>query len=415
MDEEKVNKLRKFNFRKVKRTRAPSDRLIILGRNYDANKTIYVKIKSDFNILRIHEQIIKKLSIDRNTKFLFSQIHGYERRLNPSMKIVDRKFIESKIRDLYETVRSFEEKNTLHEYIFKTKPFIDAYRDMGSLPVVFSSDKDIIENEQPIKENRLRIILSYLNIAKNYHRIEISYNWGDKPRCSTCGSTSIEEDSNGNIICYTCYSEDVVVVNLPMYRGSINVGRGGKNDYDDRENFKKALKKFQGKQIPKFDKDSLMYKLDEYFGQRNLPLSEDVKTMPLDSRGRRGNTTKGMIQNALKKIGEPDYYSEINLICYLYWGWDILDISHIFEKMLSDYDIFNGIYVTIRDKGKSSALNTEITLYCLLRHNDIECNRKDFKIVRTESIYRGYVQKIEKIFEIADAKYGDWEFYHSWW
>nr|QBK93756.1 MAG: late transcription factor 3-like protein [Pithovirus LCPAC406] len=412
----KINILRGFTFRKPRTGKAStSTKLVALSKNIVDTKLIHVKIKSDFNILHIHARIIKKLSVHLDTKGISDQIAECEKQLIVPMSIVDKMFIRSRLNDLREEIVHIRENVSLQEYIFRTRKYVDAYKKMGALSISFCENTSVSEVEQPIASDRLDIILSYLEIAKNYHNIEISYEWGNKPRCSSCGSTDIDESSAGNIICYTCSAEDEVVLNLPMYRGGNNMSRGGKNDYDDRENFKKALKKFQGKQTPKFDKDTLFSNLDTYFAQRNLPLGEEIRTMPLDSRGRRGDTTKGKIQNALKKIKEPELYSEINLICSIYWGWEIPDISNLVEKMLADYDIFNSIYVTIRDKNKSSALNTEMTLYCLLRHNNFECNRGDFKIVCTTSIYRGYIQKMAMIFKIANEKHGGWIFDHSWW
>nr|QBK92660.1 MAG: late transcription factor 3-like protein [Pithovirus LCPAC401] len=412
----KIDTLRKFTFRKPETNKiSTSTKLVALSRNIVDTKLIRVKIKSDFNILHIHTRIIKKLSVHLDTKEISDQITECEKQLTVPMSIVDKTFIKSRLNSLREKIVHIEENGSLQEYIFRTKQYVDAYKKMGALPISFCENTPISEVEQPITSGRLDIILSYLEVAKDYHSIEISYEWGNKPRCDSCGSTDIDESFGGNIICYTCSAEDEVVLNLPMYRGGTSMTRGGKNDYDDRENFKKALKKFQGKQIPKFDIDILFSKLDTYFAQRNLPLGGDVRNMPLDSRGRRGDTTKGKIQNALKKIKEPELYSEINLICSIYWGWKIPDISNLVEKMLADYDIFNSIYVSIRDKNKSSALNTEMTLYCLLRHNNFECNRGDFKIVCTTSIYRGYIQKMNMIFKIANEKYGGWIFDHSWW
>ncbi len=415
--EMKIDILRNFSFIKPKPSRlSTSAKLTALSKTIVDNKLIRARIKSDFNILHIHTRIIKKLSSSQDTRELRDQAAECEEQLKIPMSIVDRSFVGSRLISLRQKIASIEENASLHEYIYRTRSCIDAYRDIGPIPISFDSEIDeTLEDEQPIDPDRLTIILSYLDIANDYHRIDISFDWGDKPRCSSCGSTDIDEGPSGNIICFTCSAEHVVALNLPMYRGGTSMSRGGKNDYDDRENFKKALRKFQGKQVPKFDIDSLTTKLDSYFSQRNIPLGCEIKKLPLDSRGRRGNTTKGNIQNALKKIGEPELYSEINLICSIYWGWEIPDISNLVEKMLSDYDIFNNIYVTIRDKNKSSALNTEMTLYCLLRHNDFECNRDDFKIVRTSSIYRGYIQKMEMIFKIADEKYGGWIFNHGWW
>jgi len=99
----------------------------------------------------------------------------------------------------------------------------------------------------------------------------------------------------------------------------------------------------------------------------------------------------------------------------LYWNWDIPDVSDIVDNVLKDYGVFSDIYITIRDTNKTSALNTEMTMYCLLRKNGHQCDRKEFKIVSTPSIYRKYVQKIKEIFEIAKRKDPSWIFKPSLW
>ena len=262
---------------------------------------------------------------------------------------------------------------------------------------------------------RHQIIVSYLNIAKDYLDINIKYDWGSESRCTSCGSIDIEEDFGGNIYCSSCFAEDVSIVNLPMYHDGNNMNRNNKSDYDDKENFKKALNRYEGKQVIKFDKDNMCKSLDDYFTQRNMPISSDVKKLPLDSKGKRGKTSKGLLYAALKKIGYEDQYEDSNLICHFYWDWMLPDISHLAENILEDYDIFNEIYVSIRDVNKTSALNTEMVLYCLLKRNGHQCDRKNFKIVSTVEIYRNYVRKIETVFDIANDKYSGWAFDPSWW
>ena len=86
----KMDTLRKFSFRKPRTNKSStSTKLVTLSKTIVDNKLIRVKIKSDFNILHIHTRIIKKLSVQQDTKELSDQIVECEKQLIKPMCIVD--------------------------------------------------------------------------------------------------------------------------------------------------------------------------------------------------------------------------------------------------------------------------------------------------------------------------------------
>ncbi len=417
---DRINALRKFASADrssviQSESKTSISKLTTLGKKHADEKSTTVKIKNDFNIIHIHDKIIRKLGEKRDISEISDQIKQCKIHLSRNLSVIDKSFYNQQLKGLVSKYEHINENVKLQEYLEKSKPYIDAYKRIGTLTISFDSDTSRTRDKRFVGSERFNLILSYLDIAKKYHSIDVIHDRGNEPRCNMCDSADIDEDFAGNVYCYDCYAEDVTIVNLPMYRDGTNLSRNGKNDYDDRENFKKALKRYQGRQIDKLYKDILVEKLDKYFKLRNRPTSDDVKKLPLDSRGRRGKTSKGMLYKALKGVNEEEHYEDANLICYLYWNWDLPDVSDIIDDVLKDYGVFSDIYITIRDPSKTSALNTEMTLYCLLRKNGHRCDRKQFKIVSTPSIYRNYVQKIKEIFEIAKRKDTSWVFNSSLW
>ena len=196
--------------------------------------------------------------------------------------------------------------------------------------------------------------------------------------------STIENEERAAIHCPSCGLECNLVNQVVT---SCN-DKVGKNNYEDRENFLKALKRFQGKQVNKVP-SSVMDKLDDYFRRYNLPLSDEVKCRPLDSHGKREGTTLDMLLKALSEVGCSSYYEDVNLIGHIYWGWALPDLAHLEESIMEDYDKSQRIFEEIKDERKSS-LNTQYRLYRHLERQGFPCSKNDFKMVTTREILEYY-------------------------
>ncbi len=167
----------------------------------------------------------------------------------------------------------------------------------------------------------------------------------------------------------------------------------------DRINFMKALEKYQGKQAHNFGPD-LFDKLDAYFISINMEIGSVISEYPLvinnkSSIRRRGNTTRDIMMKALKTINAK-CYAEINLICKIYWKWELPDISHLEAQIMEDYDISQEIFERIKGDRKS-CLNIQYRLWRHLSRIGHPCLPSDFKLIKTSATIDYYENMWENI------------------
>jgi hypothetical protein len=283
---------------------------------------------------------------------------------------------------LKEEIAAIKQGEKYNSYMARAEPLVAKYKQ-------YACNFSMSNNND---ENVLLTIYRYLDVLRDYVKVDIYQQVSSGNFCPWCGN-SVE--GMGDSACPSC-REHVVMVNKLPKRTS------GRNNYDDRNNFYRALVRFQGKQESKLP-DELFSHLDQYFKSYRLPTGDIAKSRPLDERGRRVGTTFAMLITALKNLGYSQYYDDARLICRLYWGWTLPDLSPLEDKIMADYDAFQSVYRTRKNNRKSS-LNTQLLLYYLLRRNGVPCYREDFKIITTHEICMAQEIMIKDIF-----KYLNWE------
>jgi hypothetical protein len=232
-------------------------------------------------------------------------------------------------------------------------------------------------------------ITKYLEIARHYIQIDVIRETGSANICPGCQMdlTDVPKDEETGI--QTCPNPHCGYEKLNLFRAPVSsetnkATTGGRNGYDDRDNFYKALMRYQGKQ-PNRLPDNLTKVLDDYFRSYGLPTSDLVRKMPLTERGTRGNTTRELMYRALFETGNASYYEDVNLICHIVWLWTLPDISHLEDQIMDDYDKTQKVYECIW-KNRKSNLNTQYRLFKHLQLRGHKCSIDDFKMVKTREI-----------------------------
>jgi hypothetical protein len=259
------------------------------------------------------------------------------------------------------------------------------------------------EKKQDMNDNKeqLYLIEKFISIAKYYHEINLIYP-PKKLICEGCGANlqKIFSDDSGCCICPICGVEKTVLVQNIII--SENKGNNMKEGYEDRENFEKALHRFQGKQVNQPPK-KLYSELDEYFMSFNppLPTGDIIRKLPLQQNGSKKGTSRSMIIKALSETGNSVFYDDVNLISHLYWGWALPDLSADEDKIMNDYDITQEIYKKI-PKDRKSSLNTQYRLWQHLKIRGYNYPIDVFKIVKTPDI----IAEHDRIMEIMCKEAG---------
>lgn len=356
---------------------------------------------NDYNILKIHEIIMKRFKWEKaeNIIHLKKQLEIKQENLKERVSMVDRKNLLAQIDNINKSIQDIETGSKIKEYAKRALPFIRQYKKIGSISHVIAFDSDTKKNldevniQNPInsEEQELRhsIIRNYIDIARDYIYIDLTRELPKGYKCLGCGN-NIEDDSNddtGIFVCSICNTERISIIHTPFYKDSTRVSNI-KNNYENRENFLKVFKRYQGVQVDS-PPPELYKEIDTYFMKKNLPLGEEVRKMPLLENGRRGNTSRELMHTALSETNNSIYYEDMNLICHNYWGWDLVDLSHLEDKIMKDYDLTQKIYNEL-PKVRKSSLNSQFRLYkLLLRYQSqipYQIRPHDFKIPGTRDI-----------------------------
>jgi hypothetical protein len=243
-------------------------------------------------------------------------------------------------------------------------------------------DKYFNESKQYIDEynntNDMLCLQRFLDLCHNYIKIECIRQIDFAVRCKGCDKElESDEETDDNI--YTC--SDCECINTFLKPNSYSrITDSFTNSEDDTNNFIKVLDKFEGKNEP-HPPDSIYNELDDYFSSMNMNTGKYYRDKPLNSKGKKDNTSKKKLWDALENTGNNKYYDESNFIAHKYWGWKLPDITLYREKLISDYQETQNVWNKIKHKyNRSASLGTQFRLYVHLKAIGYVCDREDFKI-----------------------------------
>lgn len=405
--------------------------LKVTNKLYDLPERITGTYTDDYNILEVHECILKQFSLSKERKLqqLGKKLEAEKKKVIQPQTYIDRKKSLKLIEDVEKEISDIKGDIHLKKYLEEVELYISSYRQLGPIPkvIIFKNeatkieksphqDTNIIDETTPptpidtgsmiatskeidesvSKKYRHMLITRYLEIAQKYIQIDVIREISSENTCDSCG-VSLDEatvDDSGILKC-TCGVMTYTISKQPAYKDSVRISTSSRNSYEDKENFIKTVMRFQGKQNNRIQL-TLFNEFDAFFSSYGLPIGEEIKKRPLDERGRRIGTDKAMMYKCLQETGNAALYEDINLILHSYWGWDLPNISHLEDRLFSDYDKSQRIYESIKND-RSSCLNTQYRLFKHLQLLNYPCKSNDFKIIGTRDILEYHEMIWEKI------------------
>jgi hypothetical protein len=341
---------------------------------------------TDLNINKIHEAICFRYEFfHRSIGVIQDRIIELTKELNKgNLSHNERKSLDNEINNLKKGMYDYQNNVSLTTYISDTKPILEKYNKVASNKskgvIIFRNIKETEDEE--IVSKRIKIIQEYLNVAKKHIRLEISHKFVNKivcPICKTDFTKSRTEEELGLHICPNCGYERDSICHVSTYKDIEKINPVSRNNYDDCENFRKALQRFQGKQSHQ-PPAKLYEQLDEYFLKLGKGVSSEVQRLPLNEDGQKKGTSRQMMFEALSDTNNSAYYDDINIILHNYWGWNLPEISQLEEKIMEDYIETQKIYNSIQNKDRNASLNIQFRLFVHLKAVNYPCNKNDFKI-----------------------------------
>jgi hypothetical protein len=341
---------------------------------------------TDLNINKIHEAIVVRYEYFHKSVGIIEEriIHITKKIDIGDITFNEKCSLESEINNLKKGMYDYQNNISYNNYYNETKDILNEYNKVASNKskgvIIFHKIKE--EEDEEIIKKRVKIIQDYLDIAKKYIKIEIIHKKPNKFICPICGNdlnkTFIDEDS-GLCICQICGYERESISHVSTFKDIQRLNLGNKNNYEDCENFRKALLRFQGKQTHR-PPPKLYEQLDDYFTKLGKGLSIDVKRLSLNDKGQKDGTSRQMMFEALSEINNTAYYDDINLILHIYWGWELPNISHLEEKIMEDYFATQKVYNSIPNKDRNASLNIQFRLFVHIKAVGYPCSKNDFKI-----------------------------------
>jgi hypothetical protein len=259
---------------------------------------------NDLNILTIHQIIINKLNKEKY------KIKELEKELNTLLinfiENPSAENINKRILDLKKTIEDINNETKLKTYTKLSKNYIDTYK---KYPKINDSFGYISEDD--ISDEKLKLILNYLDICEKYIKIDIIRKFVKKNNCTTCGNIINEyvPDINGYILCNNC-GTCTIPLSLEDY---IFDKPKEKKKLSDVETYKKSLNRYVNGKVD-FNQ-TLIDDLDRYFEINNQPTSQTIGDYELRGNivGRRirGPTSIRMMKNALIKTNNGENISDV--------------------------------------------------------------------------------------------------------
>ena len=363
---------------------------------FDIPNKIEATYKDNYNILHIDDLIRKKLRQEKYTELdkLKLKYRNLEDQTNYPQNYVTRETTINNMMEIKKEIEKIEKGEKLIEYEEKVNNLIISYKKFNGLikTVAFeiSDDKDDDDdeiNDYDAKkfEERNNIIEKYLEIASNYISINIvKINNFKKESCNRCGLSlsKVLPNEDGFVRCpnQECQTENIITVHTRITKDGVY--NNNNNAPESIDNFLKAFMYYQGLQNIKLN-DHLFTKLDDHFRKMKRPIGDDIKKLPLNIRGMRGDTDHKMMWTALSSIGFSEYFKHSNYICSIYWGWVLPNIMHYRETIIYHYNVTQQIYnkIPVEERGRDSSLGVPYRLWKHLQLVGHECYMDEFRIV----------------------------------
>ncbi len=347
---------------------------------------VFARYTEDLNILKIHEAVLARLSYERRTvKDLRASLSEMTRVPSSSLSFNENRQMEISVERTRSAILSLEEDSKTKEYSLLVKEILEEYTSISSnaskgIVIVKDLNDGSTDESREVVEKRVALIERYLDISKSYIALDVIRIASCKAQCGNCGAdnSQSEVDEEGLRTC-ECGYERGDLSSQSFYKDSLRVGPGDKNTYLNRENFHKALMRYQGKQTKK-PPVRLYQQLDERCRFLGLPSGESIRALPLTENGKKAGTSNQSMLLALNETNNSAYYEDINLICHIYWGWRLPDVSRHEEKIMQDYDLTQEIYDRIPNKERTASLNVQFRLYVHLLALGLPCSKDDFKM-----------------------------------
>ena len=378
-----------------------------LSDNNNIVSSIFDTFTTNYNIIKVDKTIRTFLEHNSKTREeeIKKEIYDYTVVIDgldgKKHNIIDVKYSKRMRSELEEKLVEIGGK--LEEYIRRASPFLVRYQDLPQVPPTnpFSSEEPRIDTE------RLKVILGYLDIARDYFNINVVHKQKSLPICNYCSGKLVEETSreingDGIMICQNCFSVHTLANKPTSCREGGNrndfYANMGTNDYIPEENALLTFRCYQGAEVIQ-DKEMVLEECRAYLINKRR-----VKDLT--------KVDRQMLYEALSETN-PKYYRHIRQIGKDLCEWKLPDISHLEKPFLNYNRRIDERFEMLKQEygeGRDSSMNVEYKTYRilsdLLKH---PCQPTEFKIPKTPNILRFHEKMWRLICEAESTENEKWK------
>jgi len=311
-----------------------------------------------------------------------------EREIAKPQTILERQISKDrKARLLAEALR-FSSGQAIREYEQRVEPLLQRYREQK--PEEQSQILFCISGVQRVRSGstcweRVNLIKDYIAIANEYVPLDICRVALHRSGCVACGAPIETEilTTFDHKVCSRCGAEQMQLITTKVSKDSARTVASSEKQDESIKNFLKAFDNYQGIETERIP-DELYEALDAYFATLRKPTGAQVRALPLNERGRRGETDSQMLWHALQETGYNAYYRHSNKIAKEYWGWVLPNVQSLRDIIIEDYHKTQAVFHKIppEERSRESALGTEYRLWRHLQMRGHECYMDEFRIAR---------------------------------
>lgn len=351
----------------------------------------------NYDILRVDEIIRHKLEDEKYTHLnnLKMRCKELELAILKPQTIVTRKKTLDDLIALRNEITEIETGEKLKNYQASVKAILDEYKTFDNKVKTVAFGIDEKEEYVELGDERRRCIYlidSFFDIAKKYITVDvIRVNNIPSNLCLGCNASleKVAQNDDGFICCPECQTEHNTMIVTKSSKDGSRINSNGSTEDESIDNFLRAFTRYHGLQQDK-PNESLYQELDDYFIRLCRPTGEEIRKLPLNERGTRGDTDHKMLWSALSQIGRSEYYEDANWIGHVYWGWTLPDAMKYKEIIISDYNETQKVFYQIpaEERERDSSLGTQYRLWRHLQLVGHTCYMDQFKIAENPESLR---------------------------
>lgn len=170
--------------------------------------------------------------------------------------------------------------------------------------------------------------------------------------------------------------------------------------------YKAEIQAFEGlNEEAKFPR-GFFHKIEKYIRHYfKVPPKEEVRSLPLDERGGKEGTSRGMVISSLVNLNLTMFLDQTNLICEKMWGYSLPDLSKHRDQILFECVLQKEVFMRLSsDFGRKSNLSQQLIFMYVVQRHGYAWTEEDFHINFSETTKKKQLGIMHEIFEIIDRK-----------